>query len=115
VKPDLKPFVEAVHEKDIKKAREKLEEINRGLDPNDEFWKGYRLALHGIIAALEAGDELTVIRRIVNGGYARQQIQELHNQVNARLSDAFRPKDERGFDTAWVDVLKIFLSEMRAT
>jgi len=108
VKPDLKPFVEAVREKDIKRAREKLEEINRGLDPNDEFWKGYRLALHGMIAAIEAGDELTVIRRILNGGYTRQHIQELLNQANARLSDVFRPKDERGFDTAWVDVLKIF-------
>jgi len=115
MKLDLKPFVGAVREKDIKMAREKLEEINRGLDPNDEFWKGYRLALHGMIVALEAGDELTVIRRIVNGGYARQHIQELLNQANARLSEAFRPNDERGFDTAWVDVLKIFLSEMRGT
>jgi len=28
MKPDLKPFVEAVHEKDIKRAREKLGHLN---------------------------------------------------------------------------------------
>lgn len=108
MKPDLKSFVEAICRKDNKKAKEVLEVINRGLDLNDEFWKGYRLALQGMIAALETGDELTVIRRIINGGYTRQDIQELLNQANARLSNAFRPKDEQGFNTAWVDVLQIF-------
>jgi len=119
MKPDLKPFVDAMRKKDpdgkpmpdIKKAKEILDEINRGLDLNDEFWKGYRLALYGMIAALEAGDELTVIRRIINGGYTQQSIQELLNQTKARLSNAFRPKDERGFNTAWVDVLKIVRAE----
>jgi hypothetical protein len=111
MKPDLKPFVEAVREKDIKRAKEKLEEINRGLDPNDGFWKGYRLALHGIVAAIEAGDELTVIKRIINGGYTHQHIRELLDRAKARLSDAFRPEDERGFDTAWADVLQIFMGE----
>lgn len=108
MKLNLKSFVEVMRKKDTKKAKETLEAINRGLDLNDEFWKGYCLALHGMIAALEAGDELTVIRRIVNGGYTQQGIQELLNQAKARLSDAFRPKDERGFNTAWVDVLQIF-------
>lgn len=109
MKPDLRPFVEVVRKKDTKRAKEVLEIINRGLDLDDEFWKGYRLALHGMTAALEAGDELTVIRRIINGGYTQQSIQELLNQAKARISDSFRPKDERGFNTAWVDVLQIFL------
>ena len=108
MKPDLKSFVEAIWKKDNKKAKEALEVINRRLDLNDEFWKGYRLALHGMIATLETGDELTVIRRIINLGYTRQDIQELLNQANARLSNTFRPKDEQGFNTAWVDVLQIF-------
>lgn len=108
MRPDLKSFVEAMRKKNNKKAKEVLETINRGLDFNDEFWKGYRLALHGMIAALETGDELTVIRRIINGGYTRQDILELLTQANARLSNAFRPKDEQGFNAAWVDVLQIF-------
>jgi hypothetical protein len=108
MKPDLRSFVEAMREKNTKKAKETLDVINRGLDLNDKFWKGYRLALYGMIAALEAGDELTVIRRIVNGGYTQQGIQELLKQTKAKLAGTFRPKDERGFNTAWVDVLQIF-------
>lgn len=114
MKPNIKPFVDAILEKDAKKARERFEEIDRRLDPSDEFWRGYRLALHGIVAAIEAGDELMVIRRILEGRYPRENIQELIKQMNDRLSNAFRPKDERGFNTAWVDVLQIILPRLSA-
>jgi len=36
-------------------------------------------------------------------------------EVKLIFSTSEGSKDERGFDTAWVDVLKIFLSEMRGT
>ena len=96
-------------QKDVRGAREKLEEILRGFDSRDDFWKGYRLALQGMVAALEAGDELTVMRRIVEGRYPPENMRELMEQMRSRISQPFRSDEERGFDSAWVQVLQILL------
>lgn len=108
---DLKPFVQTLREKDTKKAKEWLEQIKSKVDFNDEFWRGYLLALRGMIAALEAGGELSVTNRVVNGEYKQEQIVELVKSVREKLSRKFRPKDEKGFDTALVEVLQEFSGE----
>lgn len=99
--------MDALLEKDFRRAKERLEEISKEIDLSDEFWRGYRLALQGMIAALETGDELTVIRRIVNGRYSPEDLRRFIGEVGGRISNAFRPKDEQGFYTAWRDVLQI--------
>jgi len=114
MKSDLKPFVGAILEKNAKNAREKLEEICQGLDLTGEFWRGYRLALQGMVAALETGDELTLIRRIVDGKCPRENIQEFIRQTRDKISQEFRPEDERGFSKAWIDVLQIFLEKLES-
>lgn len=108
---DLKPFVRAFREKDTKKAREWLEQTKSRVDPNDEFGRGYLLALQGMVAALEAGGELSVVKRVVNGGYKQEQIAELVKSTRERVSRKFRPKDEQGFNTAWIEVLREFLDK----
>jgi hypothetical protein len=109
--PDLKPFVKLLKQKDLKKVREWLEQNKGGLDPSDEFRKGYFLALNGMISALEVGGEMSVIKRILNGGYAQEQIEKLINDMKGRLSLKFRPRDEQGFDAAWIEVLQEFSGE----
>lgn len=64
-----------------------------------------------MIAALEAGGELSVTNRVVNGEYKQEQIVELVKSVREKLSRKFRPKDEKGFDTALVEVLQEFSGE----
>ncbi len=108
---DLKPFVRALREKDTKKAREWVEQTKGRVDSNDEFGRGYLLALQGIVAALEAGGELSVVKRVVNGEYKQEQIAGLVKSARERLSRKFRPKDEQGFDTAWVEVLQGLFGE----
>lgn len=102
---DIKPFAKLVKQKDARKAREWLEQ-NKGRVDQDDFGKGYVLALQGMVTALEGGGELSAIKRVVNGGYDRQQVDKLVQDAKQRLSLKFRPKDEQGFDTAWVDVLQ---------
>lgn len=99
-------------QKNVKEAKEKLEEKTRGLDPGDDFWKGYRLALQGMLAALETGDELAVVRRIVDGRYPPEKMRELMEQMQGRVSQPFRSAEERGFDSAWVQVLQILLERV---
>ncbi len=105
----MKRFVKALRGKDVKGAREQLEDIEKKLDLNDEFWRGYHLALRGMVAALESGDELTVIAQITGGKNSCELAQRLLQQAQERASRAFRPKDEQGFDTAWVDVLRFLV------
>lgn len=107
----MKPFVRALREKDTKKVREWLEQTKSRVDLNDEFGRGYLLALQGMVAALESGSELSVVKRVVNGEYKQEQIEECIKSARERLSRKFRPKDEQGFSTAWVEVLQEFLGE----
>jgi len=104
--PDLKQFVKAVREKDVRKAREQLELIEQKLDLKDEFWAGYHMALRGMVAAIESGDELTAVAQIASGKRSREFAQKLFQQFQEQTSQSFRPKDEQGFGTAWMDVLK---------
>jgi len=108
---DLKPFVRALREKDTKKAREWLEQTKSRVDSNDEFGRGYLQALQGMVASLETGSELSLIKRVVNKEYKQEQIDGLIDSERKRIPRKFRPKDEQGFDTAWVEVLQGFFGE----
>lgn len=108
MKLDVKQFLTALREKDIKKAREELDGAGEKLDIKDEFWRGYHLALRGMVSALESGDELTILSRIINGKISRESIQKLLQQAQEKASQTFRPNDERGFDAAWADALQFF-------
>jgi hypothetical protein len=108
MKPDLKQFVDALKKKDLKSARELLNDIESKLDLRDEFWLGYHLALRGMLSAVESGDELAVISKMLNGKMSGESAQHLMRQIKERVSQPFRPKDELGFNTAWVEALQLF-------
>jgi hypothetical protein len=109
---ELRTFVRLLKQKDLKGAREWLDQRRSGLNPPDEFWKGYFLALQGMISAIETGAELSLIKRLLDGGYGREDIEKLIDQMRERLSPGFRPRDEQGFSTAWMEVLQEFLEKM---
>lgn len=108
MKIDLNPFIAALRKKDTKKAREWLEQNMGEFGSSDEFRLGYLLALQGMVAAIESGGELSVIKRVINGEYKQEQVKRFIQDARERLSRKFRPKDEQGFDTAWVEVLSGF-------
>jgi hypothetical protein len=108
VRPDLQPFVEALRKKDAKKARESLEDMEKKLNLKDEFWRGYHLALRGMVSAIESGDELSVIPKMLNKKISEEDVKKLMQQIQERISQPFRPKDELGFDTAWAEALQLF-------
>ena len=108
MKLDLKPFVEALKKKDVKKARESLEDMENKLNLKDEFWCGYHLALCGMISAIESGDELSLILKMLGRTIPGESLQKLTQQIQERVSQPFRPEDEIGFSTAWVDALQLF-------
>lgn len=109
MEPELKQFIRALREKNVRDAREEFEKLGQKLDSSDDFWQGYRLALQGMVNALDGGDELTTIRRLVDGKLSDEQIQKLVGEARKRASSPFRQGDEKGFDAAWVSVLQEFL------
>jgi hypothetical protein len=111
MQPDLKQFVNALRKKDVKKARELLNDIEKKLDLKDEFWLGYHLALRGMVSAIESGDELAVISKMLNGKISEEGVQKMMQQIQERVSQPFRPKDELGFNTAWMEALQLFQAE----
>ena len=106
---ELKPFVDALRRKDIKGARGWFETVSCRFDPKDEFSAGYRLALQGMLSALEAGSEMSVIWKIVNDRSSREEIEGLLKAARERASRPFRPKDELGYNRAWSDFLSAWL------
>ena len=102
---DIKPFVKLIKQRDAKKTREWLEANKGELDPKDEFYKGYLLALQGMISALESGGELSAINKILEKRYTQEQVAEILKGSRSRTGQKFRAKDEQGFSAAWVDFL----------
>jgi hypothetical protein len=102
---DIKNLVKLLKQKDAKKAREWLEQNKATLNQGDESGRGYLLALQGMVSALESGGDLSTVNKILEKKYDHEKVSELVRSTKARLSQKFRPKDERGFDAAWVDFL----------
>ncbi|HDI12665.1 MAG TPA: hypothetical protein ENF64_00950 [Hadesarchaea archaeon] len=107
---DISPFVGFLRRRDLKKARDWLEQNKRTMNVDDEFVKGYLLALSGMVSGLEGG-ELSVIKQLVNGGYQDEGVERLARDLRERLSLKFRPRDEQGFDTAWLELLQEFMGK----
>lgn len=104
----MKSFAEALRRKNARIAREKLERIVKSLDMRDEYWRGYRRALEGMVAAMESGDELPLLRQLVDKRYPDDKVRELVEKMRVKVSQNFRPRDEKGFYTAWIEVLQAF-------
>jgi len=111
---DIKPLVKFLKQKDVKRAREWLELNRSEINAGDEFLKGYLLALQGMVSALESGGELSAINKVLEKKYSREQIAELIRETRDRISQKFRPEDEHGFDTAWIDVLNELSGEKKS-
>jgi hypothetical protein len=107
---DLSPFVEALKRRDLKKAREWLEARKTETNTKEEFWAGYFLALSGMLSALESSQELSVIQKLVSGSPSKEEIERLTHEFKRQLSLKFKPRDERGFTTAWLEFLERFAS-----
>jgi hypothetical protein len=108
---DISPFVEALKQGNLKKAKEWLEAKKTEIGTGDEFRRGYFLALGGMLSALESAQELSVIQKLVNGNPDREEVERLMRGVREQLSLKFKPKDERGFNTAWLEFLRRFLGD----
>lgn len=107
---DISPFVKSIKRRDFKGASDWLEAKKSELDLKEGFWSGYVWALGGMLSAIQTSQELSVIKRLVEGKPENGELEKLRREIKSRSSLKFRPDDEKGFDTAWLDFLESFSS-----
>ena len=113
VKLRLKLLVSYLENGDVKKARENYLQIAEDLGET-EFKKGYAKAINGIVTSMEKNDRDSIICKIVSKEFDKRNLKKLLLEATKRSSDAFRTEEEKGFETAWVDVLSIYVERFGA-
>ncbi|KXA89630.1 hypothetical protein AKJ57_05075 [candidate division MSBL1 archaeon SCGC-AAA259A05] len=73
--------------------------------------QGYRRAMEGTVSALDSERDLTLIRKIADGEFTEEKLEEIQKEMKTKATQDFRPSDERGFSEAWVDILEVILKE----
>jgi hypothetical protein len=107
---NLSGFIRDLKRRDLKSAKGWFESKKPELEGAGDFWKGYALALNGMIASLESGQEFSLMKRLING-VSRDELETLLKDFKRRMNQSFRPSEERGFDAAWSEALQLFLQE----
>ncbi len=105
----IKLLVEALKSGDTKKAAELLD----GIKVTNDYTRGYRKALQGMVASVENKEVNSLFCKMVSGTLSKAKLEE-HRKLSKKISkDGFRQASERGFEKAWYDVLSIFLGKQK--
>lgn len=113
VKLRLKLLVSYLDNGDVKKAKENYLQIAEHLG-DAEFNKGYSKAINGIVTSIEKNDRDSIIYKIVSKEIDKRDLKKLLLESTKKTSDIFRTEEERGFETAWVDILSIYVQKAGA-
>ena len=108
VKLRLKLLVSYLENGDMKKARENYLQIAEHLG-DSEFNKGYAKAINGVVTSMEKNDRDSIICKVVSKEFEKRELKKLLLESTKRASDVFRTEEEKGFETAWVDLLSIYV------
>lgn len=108
VKLRLKLLATYLENGDMKKARENYIQIAEHLG-DTEFNKGYAKAVNGIVTSMEKNDRDSIICKVVSKEFDKRDLKKLLLESTRRASDVFRTDEEKGFETAWVDILSIYV------
>ena len=105
----LKLFVEALKKGDIKKALDMLERAAA----TDEYQKGYKKALLGIVTSVENKEMNSLFFKMISETVTKKSLEEQRRQSKKMSQDTFRPASEQGYERAWYDVLSIYLGKKK--
>jgi len=107
---ELSEFIKNLKQKNLKNAKSWLENKRPELESAGNFGKGYLLALNGMIASIEGNQEFSLVKKILNGD-SKEELSSIAKDFKRRMNQKFRPEEERGFDSAWFEVIQKFIEE----
>jgi hypothetical protein len=105
----LRLFLDALKKGDSKKASELADTITG----KDDYHRGYRKALSGIVASVENKEVNSLFVKMISGGLTKKKMEEQRRNSKKISKERFRPASERGYEKAWYDILSIFLGKKK--
>ncbi len=91
--------------KDTKKIKDNIKLIKKVLGAS-KWEKGYLLALNGIISSVDTNDVQTLAYKLAEQKLSKSEIKEALADSKRIVDQSFRPDFERGYELAWIDLLK---------
>ncbi|MFQ6088535.1 MAG: hypothetical protein ACE5K0_06505 [Candidatus Methanofastidiosia archaeon] len=105
----LKLFLDIL-ERNPKKA---LEFLEKNFKVENELQRGYLRALKGILSAKNSNDPNSLYNKIKSSEFTKKYLNSLRREYKKKARQNFRPKEERGYNAAWYDVLSIILEKKK--
>ncbi|MBU7024816.1 MAG: hypothetical protein HXS40_11685 [Theionarchaea archaeon] len=105
----LKLFVVALKSGDTRKAGELIEKVST----ENEYHKGYKKALAGMVASVENKEANSLVMKMLSGALTKKKMDEERKLSRRIAQETFRPAFERGYEKAWYDTLSLFLGKKK--
>lgn len=113
MKRGVKTFARAIRDGDLERAEEMYDKIVQG-NMNVGIWEGYQRALGGMVKALDSDNKLTLPSQISEEKFSIEKLRKLKGEMEGRSSQKFRPENDRGFNAAWSDILKVITEDAKS-
>lgn len=113
MKRGMKTFARAIRDGKTDKAEEMLENIVQG-NMKVNIWRGYRRALEGAVEALDSDEELTLPRQMAEDKFSLEKLETIQEEMESKSSQEFRSESERGFNSAWADILQVIVEDAKS-
>ncbi|WP_048150445.1 hypothetical protein [Palaeococcus ferrophilus] len=105
----IEMFVRSLLRRDFSKAKAHLDKLEKMVG-EDEWGKGYDRAIEGFLSALKDNEGDSLIFKLINE-FEREKASELKEHFERLASQEFRDEYEKGYFTAWAELLKAYLSQ----
>lgn len=105
----MEMFLRALLRRDFSRAKGHLEKLQK-IAGNDEWGRGYSKAVSGFLSAIQDNDPDSLIVQLINE-HNLEKAEALLRHFESILRHEFRDEYEKGYYTAWVELLKAYLSQ----
>ena len=107
----MEMFLKALMRGDYTKAKSHIDKLEK-IVGDDEWGRGYSRAINGFLSALKDNDTDSLIVQLIKGPN-NENAQQLLERFENILQHEFRDDYEKGYYTAWKELLTAYLSQER--
>jgi len=106
----MEMFLRALLKRDFSRAKAHAEKLQK-MAGTDEWGRGYAKAVNGFISAMKDNDPDALIVRLISEQDRERAEELLRHFQETILEHEFRDDYEKGYYTAWVELLKAYLNQ----
>lgn len=107
----MEMFLKALMRRDYAKAKSHIDKLEK-IVGDDEWGRGYSRAINGFLSALKDTDSDALVVQLIREPN-NEKAQELLEHFESILQHEFRDDYEKGYYTAWKELLTAYLSQER--